>query len=53
MNYTSAPAMSSISEIESKGIGENADDDVDFITGLPWDDSPLLSDSYLNDQVLS
>ncbi|KAG6437943.1 hypothetical protein SASPL_102874 [Salvia splendens] len=47
MNYTSSPAMNSISEIESKG---NADDDVDFITGLPWDGSPLLSDSYLNDQ---
>lgn len=52
--------MNPIPEIESEGIGENGavDDDnandVDFITGLPWDDdTPLLSDPYLNDQVLS
>lgn len=52
--------MDPISEIGSKGMGENADDDahfnedhgneVDYITGLPvnsWDDSALMSDHYL------
>ncbi|XP_057798245.1 transcription factor bHLH122-like isoform X2 [Salvia miltiorrhiza] len=52
MDYPSSSAMNMMNPI-SEGIGENAavdDDDVDFITSLPWDDSPLLSDPYLNDQ---
>lgn len=64
MDYSSRHAssgmMDPISEIGSKGMGENADDDaqfdedhgneVDYITGLPvnsWDDSALMSDHYL------
>lgn len=58
--HTSSGMMAPISELGSKGMGENAavdahfdedhGNDVDYITGLPvnsWDNSALLSDHYL------
>ncbi|KAH6766713.1 hypothetical protein C2S52_017696 [Perilla frutescens var. hirtella] len=58
--HTTSRIMDPISEIGSKGMGENTagdaqydedhGNDVDYITGLPinsWDDSALLSDHYL------
>lgn len=49
MDYSSKGMMNAISEnatVDSQFDEDHGSNDVDFITGLPWDDSPLLSDPY-------
>lgn len=50
MDYSSRGIINTISENETVDAQFDEDhhgNDVDFITGLPWDDSSLISDPYL------